>query len=557
MVNDVLAMAERDFPQLKISRSRLYQWDAAYSHPADLWKLVDDRGGDRRHGASPEAWKMFEDLYCHQNQPSVMQCHQEVKRAAVEHGWTWCSYEACLHAKDKRISLEKQLFNRDPERWRTSSAPYTEQHKESWRPGELWIGDHKQLDLICRWKGELIRPWLTVWKDWRTRKVCGWVLSDNPNSTTILAALRHGLKDDSNLGGPDHVWIDNGKDYDAWLFHGQTKKQRHQKIKPSVNEPESTGLLAKLSIVPHFSLPYCPNGKSRLERWFGTLEGFCKTFPTYTGDSIETKPERLSEILADEKQIPTFETVYSRIGPHIAGFNASADHQMEDLAEDGLTLSPNEAFAKWCDRKRVLADPGALDLLMQHWHKPLTVGRNGITVTLCGRALHYGNTEQALVPFKASNVAARRTINISYDPHDLDTIRVYDEQFRFVCISPMNQVGGRGSGITKETVATAQRNKARYNRALQHVADHSITSVMTSEEQLAAVASEQQQTVATPSSFKPIRTPLDGQASEIARAEFRQAAGAECVTDQPLRNEYRSRLQANLKQFIQQRDDYE
>ena len=42
----------------------------------------------------------------------------------------------------------------------------------------------------------------------------------SPNSTTILAALRHGLKDERNFGGPRAVWIDNGKDYDAWLFHG-------------------------------------------------------------------------------------------------------------------------------------------------------------------------------------------------------------------------------------------------------------------------------------------------------------------------------------------------
>jgi transposase InsO family protein len=549
----VIEWAGQEFPQLAISKSQLYLWDSRYQYPADLWQLVDSRGGDRKHEGCAAAWKAFEDFYLDQNQPTARQCWNAVKRLAIENGWEWCSYRACTRTLDKRIPPDRRTFHRQPATWREQCQPFTQQHPESWRAGELWIGDHKELDLICRWNGSLCRPWLTVWKDWRTRRVCGWVLSDNPNSTTILGALRHGLKEESNLGGPQHVWIDNGKDYDAWLFHGQTKKQRRAAMRIGVDEPRSNGILAMLGIKAHFSLPYCPNGKSRLERWFRTLEGFCKTFPTYTGDSIETKPERLNEILAILNLIPTFEEVYRRIGPHIAGFNASADHQIDDLSEDGLTISPNEAYVRWCDKKQVMADPAALELLMQHWHKPLTVGRNGITITLAGQALHYGQFEHALTPFKALKMSDRRTIHVSYDPHDLGTIRVFDEQFRFVCVAAMNQVGGRGTGITKETVATVARNKARHARAMKHDAEYGITATLTAEEHLAAVACEVK--AIEPTTYRVIQSPLDGQAKEVAIAEFRQPTGPD--VNVPNISTARKQLGANLRRWQQERSDHD
>src|SRR5690606_657111 len=95
-------------------------------------------------------------------------------------------------------------------------------------PCQCWVGDHAQLDLVCRFGVKLIRPWITIWQDWRTRRVVGWCLSESPDSTTLLAALRMGLLAPANFGGPDLVWIDNGKDYDSYTLHGRTKKERQQ-----------------------------------------------------------------------------------------------------------------------------------------------------------------------------------------------------------------------------------------------------------------------------------------------------------------------------------------
>ena len=229
--------------------------------------------------------------------------------------------------------------------------------------------------------------------------------------------------------------------------------------------------------------------------------------------------------------IPPFKDVYERIKAHIEGNNQRTDHDMADLVEGGERLSPDEAMRRWCATRRVLADPESLDLLLQQWRKPTTVGRNGIALTIMGQTFRYGQFEPALRPFKALHKSARKSIRVSYDPHDVRTIRVYDQQFRFISVANMNDQGGLhdGGAISQEKVADLNRQKNHYLKAKKHVADYGITGVLTNEEQLAAIAAKPPKP-AEPSSLRLIQTPVDGQSREIARQQFRKAVGAESST---------------------------
>lgn len=524
---------------LRVSRSALYEWDTKYRRPADLAKLIDTRGGDRHGGADAAAWDAFRDLFLHANQPSIRHVWQIVGDMAKENGWQWCSLFSCRRQLDDRIPPEVQLKHREPAKWRQKLRPFIAQDAESWPAGECYIGDHKQLDLICRWQGTLIRPWLTAWMDWRTRRITGWVLSDNPNSRTILAALRHAMQDERNNGGPRSVWIDNGRDYDAWLFHGQTKQQRRASVRPAVDEPRAHGIFNMLSIDAHFSIAFNPNGKARLERWFRTLESFSRSFATYTGDGPDTKPEQLNKILEAAHRVPAFESIYERIGAFITGYNADTDHSIEDMIDDadGVRLSPDMAMARWCGTRHVMRDPEALNYLMLHWHKPLTVGRNGISLVIRGQALHYGQFNAALTPFKAAKKQDRKPIIVAYDPHDLRSIRVHDDQFHYICTAGMNGVGGMHGrdAFSVDHVAQLNRDKATYERSLKHVAEHSLTSTLTNEERIADIAATagNKQRASQPAALRIRQTPLDGQAKEIERDQLRVAVGAESQSVTP------------------------
>ena len=524
------------FPDLGISRNSLHGWhNKAYRGIA---ALIDRRGGHQAAEAAAEAWKAFEDLYLHQNQPTVRHCWRIVKNLAAENGWRWISYSQCRRQLDGKIPPEKQAFHRTPKLYRTQFAPYIQQNEESWRAGQRWVSDHKQMDLWACWLGQIIRPWLTIWIDWRTRRIVGWALSDSPTSSTILGSLRMGLKDPFNCGGPAEIVCDNGRDYGAAMFHGSTKKERRSTVSPRVDEDVAHGIFAHLGIAAHFAIPFNPNGKSRCERFFGNLASFARTFETFCGISSETKPERLKKILADPAKIPTFAEVETRLAAFIDEHNNNADHAIDDLSENGVKLSPNEAFAKWCDTRRVMADPAALDLLLAHWHKPVTVGRNGFTLTIRGQRLHYGQTTDALRSFKAPGRKVKPVVNVSIDESAMGSVRVYDSQFRFITVAPLNCGGGSAGGVTLADCGANQRKMAAYRKSLRHDPELAIANLSRPEEQVISTSMKRREAeqraalaAAQPSSIIGIQTPLDGQAKHLKKHELKIAVGAESLSE--------------------------
>ena len=354
------ALIERlrdQFPTLRISRTSLHDWHCkAYEGMA---ALVDKRGGRQGTEASAEAWKAFEDLYLHQNQPTVRHCWRIVKKLASENGWRWISYSQCRRQLGSKIAAERAAFHRTPKLYRTKFAPFIPQHPESWRAGQRWISDHKQMDFWVRIGKKIVRLWLTIWIDWRTCRIVGWMLSESPDSSTILGSLRMALRDPSNFGGPEEVVIDNGALRQLHFPRFNQARWPDLKISPHFNEDNAGGIFGMLGIVAHFAIPFNPNGKSRCERFFGNLASFARGFETFCGISSETKPERLKEILANPAKIPTFAEAESRLASFIDEHNHNADHAMDDLCEKGEKLSPNDAFIRFCDMRRVMADPAA------------------------------------------------------------------------------------------------------------------------------------------------------------------------------------------------------
>lgn len=509
-------------PELSISAPTLLRWYALYDHPADVLKLIDKRGGNTRGQADPACWAEFRKLYLDERCRSVRSCWEEVKEWAGPQKLTWVSYKACTRALDEHVPPELAAKHRKPVVYRHSFAPYIQQDPEAWPAGQCWLGDHSQLDLWCRAGDQVIRPWLTAWMDWRTRRLVGWTLNTGPNSSTILAALRAGLLDDQNYGGPGVVWIDNGKDYDCWALQGQTKAERRKRIKLSVDEHATAGLFNLLGIEVHFSMAYNPNGKGRLERWFGTLhDQFDRTFATYCGNSPANRPEGLNELLKNKPHaIPSFDHVRSRLVEFLRGYNASAQHSKADL--DGR--SPDQAMAEWVPTRRILPPPQTLDMLLQQWHKPQRVGRNGLTISVAGMALSYGQYEPALSRFKGTG----ENLHISYDPNDVSQIRVYDAQWRFIAVADLNDTGGMhdGSPISREHVSRILARQRAYNRALDQVEKTRHVEYMSTAELLAREASPLPVLPPAEGSLQIVRTPLDHQPLELPQ---RKAAGAELV----------------------------
>jgi len=417
----LLAELRRDIPELKISERTLQRWHDVYATAADCLKLTDRRGGGKKAGGDQASWDYFRDIYLDQRQPTKHLCWQRTQEWSQAGGAAWCGYDSMLRQLSKRIAPEVQARYRTPVDYRNHFSPYVEMDPDAWPAGVCWVGDHRQLDVWVRYGKSIIRPWVTAWMDWRTWKIVGWVLCELPHGATILSAFRHGIMDESNAGGPDVVYIDNGKDYDGWQFHGQTKQQRRRRFLAAgyFDDRKFKGIYNELRIDVIHAIPHNAKAK-RIERWFGFMsENFDKTFDTYAGRSTDTRPEELKAILKSGHRIPTFEAVESEFGDFIRVYNAK-----EKRSEHMDGLSPDAFYQQHCPRVRAF-DNGLLDMMLQHWHDPVRVGRNGITIRPKGKSVSYGQNNAALMPYKTRRASNDMKVLVSYDPHDLRKIRVF------------------------------------------------------------------------------------------------------------------------------------
>jgi transposase InsO family protein len=537
----VIITLRNRFPDLKVCERSLYRWDKLYRGKADIVRLIDSRGGDRRSQGDDEAWDFFYSLFLHQNQPSARDCWRKTRRWASQNGLTWCSYTSLCYQLDKRVPQQAQTKARDPKGFKQKFEPWIEQRHDRFAAGQALFGDHSCLDFLCRDGQRLFRPWISVWQDWRTRRICGWALVESPSSDSIRASLRMAILDPVLGGPPEVVWTDNGRDYQAAVFWGATKAERRTLLsKGYLDEPTFTGILRMLDIEAHFSLPFAPDGKAKIERFFGTTHGgFDKHWPSYCGRSPEHKPPGLAKLLKDHpEKVPTIHEVREAFARWVKTYNADAEHNMPDLVHEGVKISPDEAMTRWRERRRPLADPSILDLLMSNWHKPLTVGKNGITLRLGNVTKRYGQFSHELAPYKAGRAADRPLVIVAYDDNDMSQIRVFDPDMRYICTAVQNEQSGiHGAPVSKDLVKHVSQAKAQYRRAVQAPQKarerHPGIGLLNDDELLQAEADRRRQEADHDARLKPVRTALDGQGAVIARDDLRRAAGGESMSAAP------------------------
>jgi len=511
---------------IKLSPRTLLRWESQ-KKTGGIVALIDTRGGDNRSAGDPACWDYFKQLYLHQSKRKVSTCWRITRDYSREENMQWPSEAVVRRRLYGHVDRETALKARDPAKWRKTVAPYIEIDPERFAANECWVSDHSQLDFWCWFGNELVRPFITTFQDWRTRKIMGHVVSPMPDSSTILAALRRGILDNSDAGLPKCVYLDNGRDYDAWIFHGQTKQQRLKKsavAKGYIDEGGFRGIYSMLGIGVHFSLPYNPNGKPRQESFYAPMhERYCKNWASYTGNTPENRPESLAKILKTPGMVPDFGEVVETMAQHIAGYNLRTEHSIDDLVDDDRTrLSPDMAMARWCVHHRTLVDPSVLDLLLQRWHRPVTVGRNGISIRIRGMSIRYGSTDAKLRKYKAGG----EKVLVSYDPADVRSIRVYTQQMRLIGTVLSNRLSGLPGAVDEDAVKDLMREKRQYAKAMDVVNKRGPARRIASPEQNLALAAYQKPK-AKPALLKPIQTPLDDPSIGQPHNPYKLAAGGE------------------------------
>lgn len=241
--------------------------------------------------------------------------------------------------------------------------------------GSFWVSDHHQVDIavLDPKSGKPCFPWATVWRDYKTGLWLGWDLHcEAPNSDHIFLSFYSSAV---SYGLPEHILIDNGKDYRCKDFAGGRRFYQRVSIDEKSNQ---MGAIAQLGITAHFSKPYNAQAKP-IERDFLTLKNtLSKPMPGYRGGDVTERPE----VLTDEIKaglIMDFEVFNSL-------FNSWVNAVLNTIPNEGKNHKGLSRIQLWNQENPVLRriTPGALMLFCMRSSSEYTIGRNGIRESKLG-----------------------------------------------------------------------------------------------------------------------------------------------------------------------------
>jgi transposase InsO family protein len=520
---------------LDLSERSLHRWETLNRKGGLAALCKDGRGGAVKDDLAADAVANYWALRNDPRKFKVKHCWRVIAKEASRRGWNWFGkYGACLfwdrrNRNDRALTLNQ----RGDLAYAQKSGPYLEIDPESFEPGECWVGDDTTCDLWVAFPdGQIARPVLSTLMDWRSRGIVGWRLAKTGNEHGILLAFRKGC---DAFGPPSVVIADNGKNYSSYLWQGG-KPKRITYRRPGGLAERFDGIFARLDIRASWAIPYNPNAKARLERWFGTLEDqLVRTFPSYCGSTPEDRPEEHADLVA---KAVDFDVFVAALAKWIDVYHATP-HSGEGMG--GLT--PLQVMATRT-RKRVIPDE-VRDSLLAAWPRPVSLGRNGVAIRVAGAVLRFGQFEPKLLALNP-----KTKLRVSYDPENLDSIVVWDMEGRYVCRAEANRKFNRS--VNTEALREAMRQKARAKRALREAAKvgQTLTHLRDPQElaieALARDAERRRKPDPQPPegglALVPVQSPFQGapKASEITR----RAVGAEAMDDARARLEQFNRRNA-------------
>ena len=325
-----------------------------------------NRAGDSK--IKNEDFELFKSLYLTEEKRSVRACWEHVAGAAVKRGDDLSSYPVAktFVTRLQRDVSESAIYlaREGREAWLKKFAYHADRDPDSVQPGQVWFSDHRQLDTLVTDpdSGEMFRPWLTAWMDFRSLRFMGmFVHKEAPNSDHIFQSFRWAAEKN---GLPRHIYIDNGKDYRCKDFAGQP--MRHT-LDVEEGGPQPAAI-KRLGIDVTFALPYNAQAKT-IERRFQELIRLMEKFqPGYTAGTPSERPEHVCKANATAfLQAPKHKELFDR---YVSLLNARPGG---GKYLDGR--SPDEIWADRAEERRVRSD--ALRLFCMRTSHTRQIGRRG------------------------------------------------------------------------------------------------------------------------------------------------------------------------------------
>lgn len=480
------------------------------------WKLYRDYGeialadgrADRRASDTtiPDvAWSIFLQWWLSEGQPGVLHIYNLLR--------SWLRLEMpdiTLPAVDsfyratKRIPQPVLKFFREGNKVFEDEALVYLQRMYDWiDSNDVWVADYHTLDLMvrCDYTGRIYRPHAVAWLDVRSRKILSVTVCESSNSDGVISSFRKAVK---KYGVPKAVYLDNGREFLVSDFGGRGKRR-------SSGKGYGETMLERMQV--EMVNARVANAKAKIiERAFRTFtEQFAKLVNTYTGGSPDRRPERLdAELKRDD--VPLLSSVIQKLELYIEGwYNTQASRA---AGVNGLTR--NEAYERHLVKKRVATEE-QLNLMMLRTARLQSVDRDGVY-------LKFGEQKLWFYSIDLVEHYMKQKVFVRYDPEELSSVRVYDEQDRYLMTAEWLRPGGYGGEADKEAIKRANHlQKQLRKRTSGYMDEHLAVDAPSAMDAMMRVAEENVKVESARSYDAPvlelIRTP--------ERQQLQRAAGAE------------------------------
>lgn len=471
-----LSEADTAFVQaegLDISIKTLYRrWAAFKSDNMD--GLIERRGLWKKGQSSiaPEIWKVFLSYYLDQAYYSVAKCIKSTREflhatKAVELLDAFPSNATFYARISSDIPAAVETYCRKgPKALHDRYAPYIRRRYDNMLSNEYWVADNHTFDFMTLGaNGRPHRVYLTAIIDARSTAMIGWQVTNSPCGDATLSALRKAIQPPGGRkpnGVPDNFYVDNGSEF---LVH-DIGGRGHRKRKSQQNEFEPPGVLKRLGINMINAIPGNPEAKIIERVYLDVKNEFSRSIETFCGGTIAERPERLNRLLKS-RNIPTDQEIIQAVDEWVEGYYNHLPYGGSVQKDRGKTKI--QVYNENLQRMRLPATMEDLNLMMMRSSRAIKVGRRGVKYTVAGFTIDYW-TDEFLVNWQDKKVYFR------YDPDDLSSVRVYNEEDKFICVLPADNVAITEYGASSEAIKAGMQKINKYNKVVQQWTDNKILS---------------------------------------------------------------------------------
>jgi len=242
-----------------------------------------------RDEVDPEFMDWLKSDYLRLARPSFATCYRRAVRVAQGKGWKIAPEHTARRRYKETVTRPTEVLARYGLERLKQMFPAQVRDKTALRAMEVVNADYHKFDVFVRWPGEdkPVRPQMVAFQDIHSGLILSWRLDLTANSSGVMLAAGDMIED---WGIPDHVVLDNGREFAAKLVTGGAQTRFRFKVR----EDDIPGLFVSLGCEIHWATPYSGQSKP-IERAFRDMCDAIARDPrlegAWTGNTIDAKPE--------------------------------------------------------------------------------------------------------------------------------------------------------------------------------------------------------------------------------------------------------------------------